>query len=164
VYAQRLGNVAKIGRYRNFDAVRAQRVADRIGGIMRNGEARNVEISDREAAPGLKGFERRLVFAPLDIGRGAVREIYGNRTAAGFRQGRQTADVIVMLVRDENGVERGDIFPDGGEALRDLAAAEAGIDKNARAIRRDKRRVTGAAAGENANLDDDDPVLISLFG
>jgi hypothetical protein len=72
--------------------------------------------------------------------------------------------MIVMLVRNENGIERGDIFPDSGEALRNLAAAEACIDKNASAIGRDKRRVTGAAAGENANLDDDDPVLISLFG
>jgi hypothetical protein len=72
--------------------------------------------------------------------------------------------MIVMLVRNENGIERGDIFPDSGEALRNLAAAEACIDKNASAISRDKRRVTGAAAGENANLDDDDPVLISLFG
>ena len=130
---------------------------------MWNREACDVEIADRKAAASLEGFERRLVFAPVDVRRGAVRQIDRNRTLAGLRQSGQTANVIVMLVRNQNGVERSDILPDSKQAFRDLAAAEAGIHQNAGAAGGNERRVTGAAARENANLDDE-ILPIALFG
>ena len=45
----------------------------------------------------------------------------------------------------------GDVFANGGQAFGDLAAAEAGIDQHARTVRGNKRRITGAAARENAD-------------
>jgi hypothetical protein len=61
--------------------------------------------------------------------------------------------MVVVLVGDQDGIERIDVFADGSQAFGNLAAAEAGIDQDAGAIRGNKRRITGAAAGENTNLD-----------
>ena len=130
---------------------------------MWNREACDVEVADRKATAGLKGLERRLVFAPVDVGRGAVRQIDRNRTLAGLRQSGQTANVIVMLVCYQNGVERSDILPNGKQAFRDLAAAEARVNQNAGTAGGNERRITGAAARENANLDDE-ILPIALFG
>ena len=62
--------------------------------------------------------------------------------------------MIVVLMGDQDGIERIDVFADGGQAFGNLAAAEAGIDQDAGTIRGNERRITGAAAGENANFDD----------
>jgi phosphoribosylformylglycinamidine synthase len=59
-----------------------------------------------------------------------------------------------MLVGNENGIERRDILADSSEALGDFAAAETGIDQNAGAACRDKNRVAGTAAGQNAKFED----------
>ncbi len=62
--------------------------------------------------------------------------------------------MIVVLVGDQHGIERVDVFADSGQALGNLAAAEAGIDQDAGAVCGNERGITGAAARENANLDD----------
>jgi hypothetical protein len=114
VDAQRIGDIAEIGGNGDFDAMRRKRVADRVRGIMRNGETGNIEIAYREATARLKSLERRLGFAPYDVGRGAIGEINRNRPPTVFRQGRQTADMIVMLVSNQDRIERGDVFADCG--------------------------------------------------
>ena len=72
--------------------------------------------------------------------------------------------MIMMLVGDKNGIDCSDVFADCGEAFSCFAAAQPGIDEDACTIRRNKSRVAGAAAGENADLDDVFPFLIGLFG
>jgi hypothetical protein len=62
-----------------------------------------------------------------------------------------------MFVRDQDGVQSGQILTDSGQAFRDFAAAQAGIDENARAIRGYQNRVAGTAAREDADLDDLEP-------
>jgi hypothetical protein len=62
--------------------------------------------------------------------------------------------MIVVLVGDQDGVEGGDVFADGGQTFGDFAAAETGIDQDTGMVRGDEGRVTGAAAGENADFDD----------
>jgi hypothetical protein len=62
--------------------------------------------------------------------------------------------MIVVLVSDQDGIERVDVFTDSGQAFGNLAAAEAGIDQDAGAVCGNERGITGAAARENANLDD----------
>jgi hypothetical protein len=71
---------------------------------------------------------------------------------AALGQRDQAGNVIGMFVGNEDGIERRDIFADGSQALGDFAAAEAGIDQNAGAVRRDKNRVARTAAGEDANF------------
>ena len=62
--------------------------------------------------------------------------------------------MIVVLVGDQDGIEHIDVFADGGQAFGNLAAAEAGIDQDAGAAGGNERRITGAAACENTNLND----------
>jgi len=62
--------------------------------------------------------------------------------------------VIGMFVRDQDGVQSGQIFTYRCQALADFAAAQAGIHQNARAIRGYQHRVAGTAAREDADLDD----------
>ena len=72
--------------------------------------------------------------------------------------------MIVVLVGDQDAIERIDVFANGSQAFGNLAAAEAGIDQDAGAVCSNERRITGAAAGENANLDDAVILLNVLFG
>jgi hypothetical protein len=152
--AQRIGDIAEIGCHGDFDAMRRKRVADRIGSIVGNGEARYIEIADCKAATGLKSFQRRLRITPYDVGRSAMREVNRDGMTTMFCQSRQAADMIVVLVGNQDGIKRVDIFADGSQALGNFAAAEAGIDQDASAIRSNESRITGAAARENANLND----------
>jgi hypothetical protein len=62
--------------------------------------------------------------------------------------------MIVVLVGDQDGVERGDVFADGCQTFGDFAAAETGIDQDTGAVRGEEGGITGTAAGENANFDD----------
>lgn len=52
--AQRIGDIAQISRDRHLHALRGQSKSDRINGIVRNSEAGDVEIADREPASGLE--------------------------------------------------------------------------------------------------------------
>jgi hypothetical protein len=62
--------------------------------------------------------------------------------------------VVGVLVGDEDGVETGGVFADGGEAGKGLLAAEAGIDEDAGVLGADKGGVAGAGASEDADFDD----------
>jgi hypothetical protein len=67
-----------------------------------------------------------------------------------------------MLVGNQNGVKRSDVFVDGGETLGRFAAAEPGIDEDTRPSGGNEGRVAGAAASEDANLDDKDYAPLRL--
>jgi hypothetical protein len=67
-----------------------------------------------------------------------------------------------MLVGNQNGIECGDVFADSGQALGRLAAAQASIDEDTRPPGRNEGRVPGAAASEDANLDDKDYAPLRL--
>ncbi len=63
--ADRIGKIAEIGGNRDLDAFGAEGKAHRIGGIVRDGEAGDVDIADGEAGAGLKEFELRRGVAPV---------------------------------------------------------------------------------------------------
>ena len=71
-----------------------------------------------------------------------------------FRQSSETTDMIVVLMGNQDRIERVNVFADGGQAFGNLAAAEASIDQDAGAVCGNERRITGAAACENTNLND----------
>ena len=99
-----VGQVAQVGDDADLDALRAKAEADRIDGVVRNGEAVDFDIADREAGAGLKRLDCRERAIPLDGGRGQAREI---DRRAGTRRAKRArpADVVGMLVRDQNGVD-----------------------------------------------------------
>ena len=72
-------------------------------------------------------------------------------------EGDQAADVIGMLVRDQDRVQLFRVFLDQGEAGKYVAFAETGVDENARFFRTDEGGISGAAAGEDADFNDGAP-------
>lgn len=63
--------------------------------------------------------------------------------------------MIRVFVRKEHAVEPGDIFADGSQAFREFAPANAGIDQDARTVSRQESGVSGTAAGENADFENE---------
>jgi hypothetical protein len=68
--------------------------------------------------------------------------------------------VVGVFVSDQNRIDRSQIFADRSKPLDDLAPADTGIDQNARAVSSDKYGVSGTAAGEDANFDDEEDSLV----
>src|SRR6185312_2284862 len=76
----------------------------------------------------------------------AEREPYGNAIAR--RERRDAADVVRMLVRDEDGRERRRFDPEAKQARGRIANAETAIDQDARVADFDDETVAFAAASE----------------
>jgi hypothetical protein len=65
--------------------------------------------------------------------------------------------VISVLVRDKNRVERADVLANILQPFADLLPAQPRVDQDARMPVPDERGVSGTAAGENADPDDEGP-------
>ncbi len=150
-----IGHIAQVGYQTHFNALRAKAEAYRIDGVVRNGEAIDFDIAYTKCRPGLETIQARRVFAPGDGGRGEAGDEDGHVEQAG--QGHQAADVIGMLMRDEDGIQLFGVFLNGGEAGQNVALAEAGIDEDARFFGADESGISRAAGGEDADLDYDAP-------
>lgn len=112
MHTQGIGHVAEIGREGHLHALRGNSEADRVDGIVRNGETGDVEIADREPATGLEDFDCGATFIPIDELRRAAREIDGQRPFSGFDKCSQAAGVIAMFMRNKNSVEIRNVFSD----------------------------------------------------
>jgi hypothetical protein len=55
-------------------------------------------------------------------------------------------------MRQQNGIEISNIFVDNRQTPGDFAAAQPGIDQNARTVSCDERRIPGARRCQNADL------------
>ena len=109
VHANGTRQIAEVGDDRNFDSFGAEPKADRVDRVVRNGEARHFDIADGEGVAGGEDFDRRDALAPGDRGCGEAREKRRDAAIAlvqfvGDRA--ETGDVIAVLVRDQNGVDR----------------------------------------------------------
>ena len=60
-------------------------------------------------------------------------------------------DVVLMLVRDEDGVELRGVFPGDGHALEQFAAGEAGVDQNPGAGAGDDGAIAFGSGGEHCH-------------
>ncbi len=147
--------VAEVGGDADAEAFCAEAEADGVGGVVRDGEGGDGDVADGEGLAGLEGFELRGEVAPGDAGRGEAGQVDGDAEEAG--EGDEAADVVGVFVGDEDGVEGGGVFADGGEAVEDFAAAEARVNEQAGAAGGEKGRVAGTAACKYAELDDAGP-------
>src|SRR5207247_480659 len=77
-----------------------------------------------------------------------------DRSVVLARRAYQTTNVIGMLVRHQNRVELIEIFPYRGQPRSQLAPAQSRINQQTRTPSGQKRRVAGAAARQNADLND----------
>jgi hypothetical protein len=155
VVADGFGEVAEVGGDADAEAFGAEAEADGVGGVVGDGEGGDGDVADGEGLAGLEGFQFGGEVAPGDARRGEAGQIDRDAKEAG--EGDEAADVVRVFVGYEDGVEGGGVFPDGGEAVEDFAAAEPGVDEQAGAAGGEKRRVTGTAACKYAELDDAEP-------
>src|ERR1700679_317195 len=98
--ADGIGHVAEVGRDGDLESLRAESEADGIDGVMRNGEAGDVDVADGKRRSSRKGFDlRSKVFRPRDHGRGEARNVNRNIEFSGNHL--KPCDVIAVLVGDE---------------------------------------------------------------
>jgi hypothetical protein len=126
VVADRIGEIAQVGGDRNFDALGAEGETDRVGGVVGDGEAGDVDIADGETGSGLKQFELRRIFIPRNGRRGEPRNINRNAQLAG--DDLKARDVIGMLVGNQNRGQRFRLAVGGAEAFESFLTGQAGID------------------------------------
>ena len=82
---------------------------------------------------------------------GAFSEVYGDAELAGGDG--QAADVVRVLMSDDDGVQRFWVFSGQLHAAEELTAAEAGVDQDAGAAPGNDGRVAFGAGGENGEAD-----------
>ncbi len=145
-------NVAEIGDHAELDALGAEAEADGVDGIVRDSEAVDFDVADREARAGLKTLEARCGVFPIDQRRGLMCHV--DRGRSFFCEAHEAGDVIAMLVGDEDGVEAAGLFADGRKAPGEFLETEAGVDQDTGAVRGQQRTIAGTAAREHAEFDD----------
>jgi hypothetical protein len=92
---------------------------------MRDGKAIDLDIADAKGCPGLETIQARRVFAPRDGGSSETSDEDGHVERT--RERYQSADVIGMLVRDQDRVQFFSVLIDRGEARENVPLAEAGV-------------------------------------
>ena len=114
---------------------------------MRDGHRRDLERVDREPFVAVEAVHvRHALESRRHRGQRAERRPDRNAVARGER--RHAADVVGVLVRDEDRGQRRRREPEPPEARRGVADAEAAIDQHARAARLDDEAVALAAAAQ----------------
>jgi hypothetical protein len=125
------GGVAEVSEEADIPGGGTEQEPDGVLGVVRNGEGIDRDIAEIEGAAGLKLSESEGDFAvALDGFGGEAVAVDGDAEFSG--EGAEAHDVVRMLVGNEDTVEGFRCTADAGEALSDLAAAEPGIDEQAR--------------------------------
>ena len=152
-----VGDKARIRQYSERACVALDAVADALFRVVRRAERADVQVLDRKLFARGKGAQARL--GVLDRRRGAERRI--QRGGAFFGERRQSADVVDVLVCDEDAVEIIKRKVQCCERLRDAAAGDARVDEKVGIVVTDERSVAGARTGEGVKFHGSIP--LSLF-
>ena len=143
-----VGDKARIRQYSERACVALDAVADALFRVVRRAERADVQVLDRKLFARGKGAQARL--GVLDRRRGAERRI--QRGGAFFGERRQSADVVDVLVRDEDAVEIIEREIKHCERLRDAAAGDARVDEKVGIVVTGERGVAGARTGEGVKF------------
>lgn len=129
--------------------------------VVRNGKGQQAQRADAQHLPvlGRRGGGRcgggQAAGGAVQRLPGAGAGVQGNVVTGAEHRG--AANVIAMLMGDENGVDVFGAESLHGQALQQLAPAQAAIDKHARALQAiggfDERGVATAAAGQAAKAE-----------
>ena len=144
-----LGHVAEVGDNRELGAVGAESESDRIGGVVRNAEGVNLDVTHSEGLSGMDRFDAAEPFAK-SIGKNTLHGIHSwlGDVEWGFPKAehlRQATAVVGVLVGDKDAVEEIDGLSNGGEAGERFAFAESGVNEEAGALRLEQGDVARAA-------------------
>ncbi len=148
-----LGQIAEVGHDGEFlpitAMIRAERKADRVGGVMRNGKRRDFNVADAKAVAGMEMFDVREALVRR-FGDRQHRGALGGRSEENRRPPqsqdlRETANVVGVLVRDDDAVEVVNRMAERFEAAKRFALAEAGVHEEAGILRFEQSDIARAA-------------------
>lgn len=154
-----LGQIAEVRHNRDFVSIAAKRESDRIRCVVRNRKRRDFDIADREAVSRMeiRDVREALVRRFGNTGhRGAMRgRRKENRGAPEAENLRQSADMIAVLVGDDDAIEAVDPRAERFQPAKSFAFAEAGVDEETGGFRFEQRNVARTAGRQNRNADTD---------
>jgi hypothetical protein len=121
------GHVAEVGDDGELGTVGAEGECDRVGGVVRNGEGVDVNVTDGETLPGVNRFEAVEALAER-VGKNLIHRVhrrfgYVKRSLPKSEHLRQSAAVVSMLVRNEDAIEAGNGLFDSGKTGQSFALA-----------------------------------------
>ena len=143
VHFNGIGHVTEVRYDSNTNSLRTECVTDRIDRIMRNGEAFYLEVTHGEAAAGLEKFEPHLEL-PVDACRRRIGEI--DRNIEFSNDGGETANMITVLVRNQDCIEILDPLSDRCQASGYFTAAQSSINKHTSSASRNVSGIARTAA------------------
>jgi hypothetical protein len=163
------GHVTEIGHERELHAGGAKREAERVDSIVGNTERSDFDIADAKSMAGLNELDAleapRMVFGKKTQGLGMGFRIEIDGRAPGAQQGRETADVIGMFVRDDDAVEAIEGMGQSSQAPQGFALSQAGIHQQARPGSLEQSAIARTARRENAHAKaDGSPPIPPLTG
>ena len=170
-FDDKLGHVSEVGDETDVGAGRAQQKSDRILRVVRNGKGFDEQIvqlksvAGREKPPIDFGFQitavkavKRGLFlaAPFGFERPNCCflsvTVAENRDLKFISQPKQAANVVRVLMRDENGRKIFRRAPDAGKSLADLTRAEPNVNEHAGFISLEISAITGGTAAKNGEF------------
>ena len=146
------GEVAEIGDDGEFRTVGAKGIGDGIGGVVRDGEGRDLDVADRETLARANVLDALDFFGDSggkqadDFAMSRFREIC--RGAPVAEKLRKAAGMIGVLVRNQDGVEAIRFDAQRSEAAERFLAAKASVDEKARALGFEQRGIARTAGSE----------------
>src|SRR6266705_1776687 len=154
-----LGQVAEVGNKPQLRAVATERERDRISGVMRNGKGVNFNVANREALPGVNGFDsietlrQRVGENPMQ----RVERLFGDKERRFPRRQsmRQAAAMVRVFVRNQNAVESVDIDTNSGEPRQGFPPAESNVHEESGALGLEQGDVALAARRQNGHAQAD---------
>jgi hypothetical protein len=153
------GHVAEVGDEGELGAVGTKGEADGVGGIVRDGEGVDIDITDGEALAGRDGFDATKALAE-SIGEAALERVHRGLGDVewSFPEAKhlwEAAAVVGMFVGDEDAVEMVDGSFDGGEAGESFPFAKAGVNEDAGTLGLEQGDVARAARRQDGNAQAD---------
>lgn len=143
--------VTQISEKPDFNTGGVQEKADRIISVVRHAKGFDSNAPHFEAAAGHKNSRVKVIFK-LEFDGFFGQAIAINRNAQFATEREQSLGMIGMFVRDQDPLKAFRGASNLGEALSNLAAAEAGVDQNTRVIHFEIRAIAAGAAAENREL------------
>jgi hypothetical protein len=146
--------IAEVGDEPETARAGVKREADRVDRVMRDQKRLHGDVANREFCAGAKNPP-----VTMSIQRALTLDCFGgervaiNRNVKLAAENFEPADVVAMLVREENAVEPVGRYAALLKAQRYLPGAQSAIDKNFAVISRDKRAVPGTAAAEHGQAE-----------
>lgn len=150
-FDDQFGGMAKVGQEPDVARRCPQEEADRVLRVVRHCKGVHGHVTDVEGCARTENAPVEFeVYLALDRFFRQAVAIYGDLESRA--QADQPLCVVLVLVRDDNGIEAFRGPPDARQALADLTATETGVNEHARARDLEIRAIAARTAAKNGQL------------